>query len=125
MCKKPDIKFLAWFDDKPEESFFASVLSIGEIRKGVDKLQSSKKKEKLRNWLEFELQIWFDNRILAIDADVANKWGEVLAMNSKTLSAIDSLIAATALQYNLRLVTRNTKDFDIAGLELINPWQLD
>lgn len=99
-----------------------SVLSLGEIRKGLIKLDDAVKREKIRLWLEHELTEWFDDRILSIDHDVANKWGLLQAQTKRTLSAIDSLIAATALHSDLILVTRNTKDFEYPALEVINPF---
>ncbi|MEO8121212.1 MAG: PIN domain-containing protein, partial [Rhodoferax sp.] len=74
-------------------------------------------------WLEHDLRDWFGPRILPIGPDVADHWGRLLAQAGRSVPAIDSLLAATALHHDLRLLTRNTKDFDYAGLEVINPWQ--
>lgn len=122
--KKPDRKVIAWLTDIPEESFFISVLTIGEIRKGIEKHRDPKKKEQLRLWLETDLQFRFGKRKLAIDEKVADRWGKLLAELNRPLPIVDSLIAATALHYDLRVVTRNHKDFDYPGLETINPWDL-
>lgn len=120
---RPDKNVVAWFESVPDESLYLSVLSLGEIIKGIGKVEEAGKKEKLRIWLEHELPAWFDNRILDIDSGVAERWGRLLAQHKKTLPAIDSLIAATALHFDLALVTRNITDFDyIAGLQTINPW---
>ena len=112
-----------WFSAIPGESLYLSVLSLGEIRKGIEKISDSEKKEKLRIWLEHELPAWFGNRILNIDAQVAERWGRLLSQHKQTLPAIDSLIAATALHFDLRIVTRNTTDFAyFPELQTVNPW---
>jgi len=100
-----------------------SVLTLGELRKGIERLADKKRKEKLRLWLEHELPAWFEGRVLPVNLAVAERWGRLLAEMGRPVPAIDSLLAATALHYELRLVTRNTGDFDYPGLEVINPWQ--
>ena len=120
---KPDAAVLDWFANTPDEALFLSVLTLGEIRKGVEKLPEPQRREKLRIWLEHDLRDWFGPRILPIGPDVADHWGRLLAQAGRPVPAIDSLLAATALHHDLRLVTRNTKDFNYAGLEAINPWQ--
>ena len=123
---KPDPAVLDWFASIPDEALFLSALTLGEIRRGVEKLtrpEDSQRREKLRLWLEHDLRDWFGPRILPIGADVADHWGRLLAQAGRPVPAIDSLLAATALHHDLRLVTRNTSDFDYAGLEVINPWQ--
>jgi toxin FitB len=122
---KPDVAVLEWFASTPDDALFLSVLTLGEIRKGVEKLTSAEdtqRREKLRLWLEHDLRDWFGPRILPIGPDVADHWGRLLARAGRPVPAIDSLLAATALHHDLRLVTRNIKDFDYAGLEVINPW---
>jgi predicted nucleic acid-binding protein len=119
---KPDPKVLHWFNNVPSEALFISVLTLGEIRKGVEKLADVARKEQLRLWLEYDLVIWYGERILEIDAAVADKWGVLQSVAKSTISAIDSLLAATALCHNLRMVTRNEKDFAFANLEVINPF---
>ena len=120
---KPNASLINWLEKVPTEDLFVSVLTIGEIRKGVELLSNTKKKSELIVWLENDLRNWFGGRILSVDASAADKWGFILANSSKSFSAIDALIAATALTQNLKLVTRNTKDFaDVKDLELINPF---
>ncbi len=122
---KPDAAVLDWFANIPDEALFLSVLTLGEIRKGVEKLASPEdtaRRERLRLWLEHDLRDWFGPRILPIGPDVADHWGRLLAQAGRPVPAIDSLLAATALHHDLRLVTRNIRDFDYAGLEVINPW---
>ena len=99
-----------------------SVLTLGEIRKGVERLPDAPRREKPRLWLEHDLRDWFGARILPVDAAVADRWGRLLAEAGRPVPSIDSLLAATALHHELRLVSRNSKDFVYPGLEVINPW---
>jgi hypothetical protein len=99
-----------------------SVLTLGEIRKGIDLLIDDERKLRLLDWLEVELPAFFSSRILPVDAAVADRWGRLIAQAGRPRPAIDSLLAATALTHGLRLVTRNSRDFDFLELEVINPW---
>ena len=119
---KPAKAVLAWFENIPSEALHISVLTMGEIRKGIENMPDGARREKLRLWLEHELADWFDTRILTVDIPVADRWGRLLAQIGRPVPSIDSLLAATALHHELRLVTRNQKDFDYPGLEVINPW---
>jgi predicted nucleic acid-binding protein len=111
-----------WFEDVADEALYLSVLTLGEIRRGVEKLPAGKRKEMLRAWLEHELPDWFGDRVLPIDAGVADQWGRLQREVLRTLPAIDGLLAATALHHHLRVVTRNVQDFNVPGLETVNPW---
>ena len=123
---KPDVNVVAWFEARSQRGLYLSVLTLGEIRKGVEALpnaQSGKhRKDKILNWLEHDLPLWFDDRILPIDRGVADEWGRLLARVGRSLPAIDSLIAATAIHNRLTVVTRNISDFDSAGVDVFNPW---
>ncbi len=116
-------KVISWFNQVSEDSLYISVLTIGEIRKGIEKLPESRRKEEIRIWLENDLQIKFNGRILSIDQQIANRWGRLLNEVNRPVPAIDSLLAATALHYDLRLVTRNLNDFEYPSLQVINPWE--
>lgn len=121
--KAPNPKVIDWLSHIDSMKFSLSVLTSGEIRKGAEKLLDQSKKQKIVQWLEIDLTERFYGRIIPIDIHVADKWGYICSFT--TLPAIDSLIAASAIVYNLKLVTRNTKDFiGIQGLEIINPWEL-
>jgi hypothetical protein len=120
--KNPNKSVITWLDQVPGEALFISVLTLGEIRKGIEALRELRRREKLRLWLEHELPAWFEGRVLPVDLAVADRWGRLLAAAGRPLPTIDSLLAATALHYELRLVTRNTRDFDYNGLEVINPF---
>ena len=121
--RRQDKLVIGWLEQVPAEALFLSVLTLGEIRKGVERLTDKKRREKLRLWLEHELPTWFEGRVLPIDLAVADRWGRLLAETGRPVPTIDSLLAATALHYELRLVTRNARDFAYPGLEVINPWQ--
>jgi len=119
-----NIKVKAFVNAIREEDIFISVLSIGEICYGVEKLPPGPKKMELQIWLTQKLPERFGNRIIPIDTETMAEWGCIQAHAGKTLPAFDSLIAATALARRLIVVTRNTKDFEgIEGLKVINPWQ--
>lgn len=119
---QPGPAVLDWFEDVPNDSLYISVLTIGEIRKGVEAMHNGKHREKPLVWLEHTLQDWFENRLLPVDEGVEEQWGRLTASTGKQVSAIDSLLAATALHHDLRMVTRNERNFLFPGLEVINPW---
>ena len=119
---KPSKAVLMWFENIPSDALHISVLTLGEIRKGVEHMPDSARREKLRLWLEHELADWFGNRVLPVDIAVADRWGRLIAQIVRPVPSIDSLLAATALHHELRLVTRNQKDFGYPGLDVLNPW---
>ena len=105
---------------------YLSVITIGEIRKGIEKLPPSKRKDSIREWLETDLLLRFQGRIVEITVETMLTWGELagrLEKEGKPMSAIDSLIAATALHGQYALVTRNEDDFQHTGVSVINPWR--
>jgi predicted nucleic acid-binding protein len=121
---KPNSHVIKWFESIPNDALHLSVLSLGEIRKGIEGIKETERKEKLRLWLEIDLPTWFGNRILTIDKLVVDRWGRLQHEAKRPIPAIDSLIAATALHYDLRLVTRNERDFQFFSLQVINPWEI-
>lgn len=120
--KEPSKSVVDWLKAVPSEKLFLSVLTIGEIRRGVEKLAEGRKRQSLLVWLENGLSYQFAGNILNVTIEVAEKWGFICAQASNTLPAIDSLLAATALHHDLKLVTRNEKDFRVPGLNVINPF---
>jgi predicted nucleic acid-binding protein len=118
----PNKSVITWLDQIPGEALFISVLTLGEIRKGIETLSDKRRRETLRLWLEHDLPEWFEGRVLPVDREVADRWGRLLAAAGRPVPTIDSLLAATALHHTLRLVTRNARDFDYHGLEVINPF---
>lgn len=120
----PNINVIEWLEHIKTEHLAISVLTIGEIRKGIELTENITRKVGLIKWLENDLVEWFGRRIMPVNIDVADKWGYICAGARKTLPAVDGLLAASALVYNMKMVTRNAKDFvHVAGLEVINPWE--
>lgn len=122
----PDDNVVQWFSNHNELDLYLSVITIGELRKGIEKLPSSKRRRRLNHWINEDLLYRFKNRTLDISIAEVNMWGKVLAKAEKIgtpLPAIDALIAATALVHDFAVVTRNTKDMKASDVELINPWQ--
>jgi predicted nucleic acid-binding protein len=122
----PNPKVVNWVRDCSEETLFLSVLTIGEIQKGIAKLPESEKREILQFWFEHDLPRRFEGRIIDITPQVARKWGEIQGkaeQEGKKMPAIDGLIAATGLVYNLTVVTRNTSDVEVSGVQTFNPWK--
>lgn len=123
---KPDPNVVEWMEAAEETLLYLSVLTLGEIRKGLAILPQSKRRTRLEAWLEVELQARFAGRILEIDTAVADRWGLLAAeakRAGKALSAIDGLLAATALHHNLTIVSRNVNDFAGSQVPVLNPWQ--
>lgn len=126
VAKQPSEKVIDWIDNIDQESVYLSVITIGEIRKVIEKLPDSKRKVNLQQWLNDELRIRFRGKILGIDTDVMLLWGELtgrLESKGQKMPAMDSLITAIAIHNNCSLVTRNEDDFKYAGLNIVNPWQ--
>jgi predicted nucleic acid-binding protein len=121
--RKPDARVLRWFEGTPEETLHLSVLSVGELRCGIEAAKDGARRERLRVWLERDLADRFSDRLLSITPAVADRWGRLLAEVGRGVPAIDSLLAATALAHGLRMVTRNVRDFRFPGLQVVNPWE--
>ena len=118
---EPNKEVLSWLKSIEMNQFFLSVLTLGEIRKGIEKPPDSKGCQRLTYWLEVEPPKSFFGRIIPVNDDVAHKWGYLCAQYN--LHVIDGLLAASALVHNHKIVTRNIKDFiNIIGLELVNPF---
>ncbi|MGA7686270.1 MAG: type II toxin-antitoxin system VapC family toxin [Terriglobales bacterium] len=123
---RPDEHVANWMNAADEDLLFLSVLTLGEVRKGITALLDSARKGRLEAWLSRGLIARFDGRILGIDQAVADRWGRisgVLASRGTPLSVIDGLLAATALHHNLTLVTRNTRDVAFTGVVVLDPWR--
>ena len=123
---RPERRVLDWLDRTDEALLHLSVLTLGEIRKGIAGLAQGKRRTQLESWLETDLPARFSGRILTIDRSVADRWGSISAdakRKGKTVASIDAFLAATALHFELTLVTRNTNDFAPARVSLLNLWQ--
>ncbi len=124
--RRPEEKVVRWVDGIDEERIFISAITLGEIQRGIERLPGSHRKTELRVWLNNGLIERFGRRILPVDAQVMLVWGSLVARTEslgQPVSLMDSLIAASALQNNLILATRNVGDFVPCGVQLINPWE--
>ena len=119
---RPSHRVCDWFDAAPPDALFVSVLTLGEIRKGIERLSDGRRRRRIVVWLETELPDWFEGRVLPVDTGVADEWGRLMA-RPRNIPAVDGLIAATALQRHLTVVTRNEVDFAATGVDLLNPWK--
>lgn len=122
---KPDANVVRWFSDHDEQEMFLSVLTLGELRKGIEKLPDSTRKDVLSHWLENDMTERFAGRMLDVTALESQTWGEVMAdaaRNGRPIPDIDGLLAATVIAHRLMLVTRNSKDMFATGVSLIDPW---
>ena len=124
----PDANVLEYINNLIDSDVMISVITIGELKNGISNLAKGKRRSKLEKWLNEEMLVRFDGRILNIDTDIMLVWGELVSTLSsvgRPMPIMDSLLAAQCKRYELKLITRNTKDFDNTGIKLINPWQLD
>lgn len=121
---RPEPKVKAWVAAIDEELLYLSVLTLGEIRKGIALLKDPSRRVALDAWLDGELVPRFTGRILSIDQAIADRWGRLAAQvgPKSQLPVIDGLLAATAFQHNLTLITRNIRDVAATGVPTFNPW---
>ena len=123
--QQPDSRVADFIRRAGRENLFLSVMTIGEISKGISLLPVSHKRAALENWLNIDLRSWFAGRILPVTEVIAARWGNFAAAAKKqgiTLAVVDGVIAATAVEHSLTLVTRNTKDYAGLGISLLSPW---
>ena len=123
---KPDPRVEAFLQNADRDSVFLSVMTIGEICKGIAALSSGQRRAHLQSWLELDVRSWFAHRILPVTEDIAERWGSLAAFckeQGRALAVVDGVIAATALHHGLILVTRNVKDFAGLGIDIVNPWE--
>jgi predicted nucleic acid-binding protein len=109
-------------DARDEQLLHLSVLTLGEIRKGIVQLPPGRRRTDLEAWVGGDLLTRFAGRILHIDGEIADRWGHLAGAKGATIPVIDGLLAATAIHHNLTLVTRNAKDMARTGVVLFNPW---
>ena len=122
---RPDPRVGNWVYTKDEQALYFSVVSIGELRRGFVMLPPSKRRTDLEQWFENDLLPRFHGRILPVTHSIADRWGALdgqSQLNGTPLGTADGMIAATALEHELTLVTRNVKDFSGLGVEVFNPW---
>ena len=123
---KPETKVMEWMEATDERLLYLSVLTLGEIRKGVAGRAQDKRRTRLETWLQIDLPARFAGRILPIDEPVADRWG-LLSADAKrrnmVLPVIDALLAATALHHNLTVVSRNASHFTMTQVQVLSPWE--
>ncbi|HEY1683829.1 MAG TPA: type II toxin-antitoxin system VapC family toxin [Tepidisphaeraceae bacterium] len=124
--KIPNPKVVEYLDALDPGSTFLSVISIGEIQKGISKMPSSKRKTQLRQWFNDFLLVRFSQNLLDVDVRTMLVWGDLraeLESKGRPMSTLDSVIAAQARLHDQTLVTRNVNDFAGAGVQIENPWR--
>jgi tRNA(fMet)-specific endonuclease VapC len=126
VAKQPNQRVVQWIDSLDADSVYLSAITIGELRKGIEKLPDSPRKGSLQAWLTDDLLVRFSSQVLSLDVDAMLAWGALagrLESAGRPLPAMDSLIAALAVHHNCVLVTRNEYDFTGTGVTVINPWK--
>ena len=128
IAREPNPRVVRWVDDLDPHGVYLSVVTVGELQKGIEKLPDSRRKTDLRGWLEGDLLVRFDGRMLVLDVGAMLAWGAMmgrLERAGRPLPAMDSIIAALALHHDCTLATRNEADFEGTGVRVANPWRQD
>ncbi|KQM34017.1 MULTISPECIES: type II toxin-antitoxin system VapC family toxin [unclassified Rhizobium] len=123
---RPNKDVLTWLHELDEDRTFISIVSIAEIRRRVALMDKGRKQDALDKWLTDDLPQRFENRIIPVEGLVARAWGDLMALAKRSgrgLASMDGMIAATAVAHQLSLATRNTKDFEGLGINIIDPWK--
>lgn len=123
---QPDPRVAQWLEETDDDLMYLSVITIGEVRKGITVHPEPHRRADLQQWLETELRPWFAGRILPVTEAIADRWGMfegICQVKGIGSNAPDGLIAGTALEHDLTLVTRNVKDFTAFGVQIFNPWE--
>jgi hypothetical protein len=122
---RPDPGVVAWLAKADEDRTFISVITVGELRHGIERLPAGARRRRLDAWLTDQVPLRFEERLLVVDAETANIWGRVMVRGQtagRPPGTMDAFIAATVLRHDMTLVTRNVSDFETLGVKLINPW---
>jgi hypothetical protein len=124
----PDAGVAAWLAEVDEDRVFVSVITLAELRYGIERMTTGNRRRRLDEWLRNELPLRFEGRILAIDGATADAWGRIVVrreVSGRPISATDAFIAATVEVHGLTLVTRNARDFEPTLKSIVNPWAQD
>jgi predicted nucleic acid-binding protein len=122
---RPDQGVLNWWTEVDEDRLFLSVVTLAELRRGIERMPKGERRTRLDRWLVEEVPLRFEGRVLSIDATIADAWGKTVSRSEtvgRPIGAMDALIASTASVHKLKLVTRNRTDFESVVEEIINPW---
>lgn len=122
---RPYAALVKWVKSQDELLLFLSVITFGELEKGIEKLADGKKKQSLRQWVDHDLRKRFEGRLLTLDYEIACRWGQLAAKaeaDGRPMPVVDGWLAATASIHGLTLVTRNTDDVAGSGVPVLNPW---
>ena len=123
---RPDSGVVTWLAEADEDRIFLSVVTLGELRHGVERMPAGARRDRLDAWLTGQIPTRFEGRILPIDPNTADSWGRIMARGQslgRPIGIMDGFIAASAEQHDLTLVTRNVADFEALGTRLLNPWR--
>lgn len=123
----PDASVLTWMGQRDESELFVSSITLGELQRGVARLPESRRRKELAEWLR-KIEAAFDGRVLGFERNTAPVWAAMMAEaegKGKPVAAFDSIIAATALEHRMTLVSRNVRDFASSGVKLLNPWKIE
>ncbi len=124
---RPEPRVVKWLKAQPVTTLFLSAITIGEIRKGLVVTPQGRRRADLETWFHTDLLVWFRNRVLPVTHAIADRWGELdgqCQLKGRPLNTADGLIAATALEHDLTVVTRNVRHFEDLGVAIFNPWEL-
>lgn len=124
--REPNKNVISWLKAQDEANLFLSILTFGELQKGIQKDPDQNRKKKLKIWIEEDLKKRFENRIIPIDLKVVTNWGSIQGLAElagRTMPTLDGLIAVSGLTYNCAVATRNTSDMEQSTAELFNPWE--
>ena len=123
---RPNAGVITWLDEADEDRLFLSVVTLAELRRGIERLEPGRRRQRLDEWLREELPDRFEGRILPIDAAIAETWGRLVARGEaagRAIGVLDAFIAATASAHDLTLVTRNVGDFRGSMRAVLDPWR--
>lgn len=123
---RPEGRVTEWIARQANDTLFLSVVTIGELRRGFITAPDPQRRARLERWLETDVLLWFDGRILPVTKEIADRWGVIdgtCQLRGTPANTADGMIAATALEHGLTVVTRNVKDFSLFGVPLFNPWE--
>jgi predicted nucleic acid-binding protein len=125
---RPDAGIVAWLAEADEDRIFISLVTMAELRHGIERLPAGARRDRLDTWLSEQVPLRFEDRLLPVDAETVHAWGRIMARGQaacRPAGTMDAFIAATAERHDMTLVTRNVSDFETLGIRLINPWSTD